>query len=203
MNNNVPHPRPARPVPITMAMNRLRRMVTALDLTPTEARVVWYLLYAGRDLRWTMYKGNDLAVVLGNTLNIHPTVMRRVIPALIRRDWVMRNWNEAREQFLEFTPKFIDDVELAWERLEVRRILGPQSWMMINGNNDVADQIIADAATMPHQRHNDSVRAAARKYIEHVQTSKSTRDESLHNVQRIVAKSATNRCMKIIDGERK
>jgi len=188
---------------MAMAMNRLRRMVTALDMTKNEARVVWYLLHAGRELRWTMYKGNDLSLVLGNTLKLQPSAVRKVILSLLGRGWVMRNWNESREQFLEFTPKFLDDAMLAWERLEIRRILGPQSWKMLNGNDELADQLIADAAKLPHKRYNDSVRAAVRKYIEHVRTSRSGRIESIQSVYRIDTKRVSNRYIEIIDGERK
>jgi hypothetical protein len=198
-------PQPSSPViPPAVAMNTLRRRVNALRLKQVEGEIVRHILFEGRDGRWTMYKGTNLAESLGHLLGVHMDHVKRELSALTKRGWIRRGRNDVGDLYVQLTPAFVEAAELAYQRKEVRRIVGPSTWRKINGDDaTIADELHRMSCEMGHVNYRDRVKAAAGILITGVKQRHSSGDESSLCRGRIVTSEVTNRHLELIVGERK
>jgi hypothetical protein len=201
----VPKVPPARPpVPTTAAsVSELRRWSRYLDRTPIETTIIDHVLWAGRDLRWTMFTGTNMAAVIACDNDKHTDHVARGLIKLVRRGWLRRGTNDVGQRYMQLTPKFEQACELANQRHEVRRVLGPVTWEKINGSAKVADQLHELSLSMKQIKYKDRVKAAARAFIDGTGKTKKPTDESSSPDRGIVSSQMTNRHLRSIDGERK
>ena len=184
-------------------MTTLRRWSRHLDPTPIEGKIIDYVLFTGRDRRWTMFIGTNVAEVLGCNIEKHQDLVKRGMISLVRRGWLRKGTNDVGQRYIELTDKFIDAAELAHQRHEVRRILGPVTWQRLNGDDKVADALHELALTMPQVKHRDCVKAAAKAFIDGTGSDRSPGDESSPQGRRNVTSQVTNTTLRLIKDERK
>jgi DNA-binding MarR family transcriptional regulator len=187
----------------TASVSELRRWSRFLDPTPIERKIIDHVLFEGRDLRWTMFTGtnmaDDLACIHGN----HIDLVKRGLVKLVRQGWLQRGKNDVGQRFIQLTPKFEEACALANQRALVRRALGPATWWKINGTDKIADALHELTLDMKQVRYKDRVKAAAKPFISDTGRGKSPGDESSLLRRRIVTSQVTIRHLALIDGERK
>lgn len=197
--------RPPRPLPLesTASVSELRRWSRFLDHTPIESTIIDHVLFEGRDLRWTMYTGTNLADVLACFHNKHVDLVKRGLVKLVRRGWIRRGKNDVGQSYMQLTSKFEETCALVNQRAQVRKALGPGTWWKINGNDKMADELHELSKTMAQVRYKDRVKAAAGAFIAGAGTGRTSGDESSLLRRRIVTSQVTNRHLEVINGERK
>lgn len=194
-------PRP--PLPPATAMITLRRQSRRLDLTSIEHRIIDHILWEGRDLRWTMFIGTNLAAEIGYGINKGTVVTKHGLTKLSNRKWIKRGINEFGQTYAQFTPTFVKICALAQQRYEVRRAVGRATWQKLNGSDKIADTLHELAADMPHARYRDRVRAAARAFIAGIGSQQTS---GLESHPRRVGKQPSQGgipTLSLIEGERK
>jgi DNA-binding MarR family transcriptional regulator len=191
------------PPPVTAAMTTVRRWSRYLKMHPIEKLIVDYILWAGRDLRWTMFIGTNLAAVIGNALDINSEYVKHELQSLERRSWIKRGLNDVKQRYVQLTPAFVEASELANQRHEVRRALGPETWQKINGSDELADALHGLALTMPQKRYKDCVKAAVRIFIVGTGNQETPGTPQVPRRDQIGPSQGLNRSLRLIDGERK
>ena len=194
---------PPRPPVPAVALTTLRRWSRHIRSTPIEREIVDYVLWAGRDLRWTMFVGINVADVLGCNLDRNTSVVKHAMTKLVRRGWLKKGINDVGQRYVQLTPAFIEACELADQRYEVRRVLGPMTWEKINGSAEVADALHKLTLTMTQARYRDRVKAAARAFIDGTGRGKLSGNESHPDRVGKTPSQGVNRTLRLIDGERK
>lgn len=198
----VPPPRPPMP-PATASVIELRKWSRQLDRTPIETTIIDHILWAGRDLRWTMFTGTNMAIEIGGINRAHVDHVSRGLIKLARRGWLRRGINDVGQRYVQLTPKFEEACEIAYQRMEVRKALGGGTWQKINGTDKIADELHELSKTMAQVRYKDRVKAAAGAYIAGAGRAKKPADESSVADRRIVSSRLTNRQLKLIAGDKK
>lgn len=193
------------PVPplSSASVTELRRWSRFLDRTPGEDTIIDHILFEGRDLRWTMYTGTNLAAEIACIHDKNLVVVKHAVAKLVKRGWLRRGTNDIGQRFVQLTPKFEAACVLANQRAQVRKALGPGTWWKINGNDKLADTLHALSLDMKQVRYKDRVKAAARAFIDGIGRGELPGWES-HPVRVGIAPSqGVNSTLRLIDGERK
>jgi DNA-binding MarR family transcriptional regulator len=181
----------------------LKRTVGYLGLTKTEFAIVHHILYGGEVGRWKMYKGTNVAETLGCILDIHPDWVKSVLRALVKRGWIHRGRTDVGDLYIQLTPAFVAAAELAYQRMLVRRTLGPVTWQKINGDDEIADRLHEMTLEMEHTKYRDRVKAAAGMYITSVKERHSSGEEVSLDRGGILPSQGRKLPLKLIIGERK
>lgn len=187
-----------------MSVLFLRRWSQDLDMKPIENTVVQHVLWHGRDLRWTMYTGTNLAVAIAHARNKNSDHLRQGLKSLEKRGWIRRGVNDAGQRYIKLTTEFVAACELESDRADVRKALGPITWQKINGNDEIADELHAMTLEMtPEQKYKDRVKAAAAILIAGVGRSRSSASPQLARSEPTARSQRADRSLKLIKGERK
>lgn len=144
----------------------LRRSTHLLKLrSPHEPSIIDYILWEGRDLRWTLYGRHNVAEEFGLYLKVHPDVAKRCLRRLANRGWLRRGKDSEGRPYLQLTAEYAKAAVLADQRMKVRRALGSVTWQKINGNDAVADALHEMTLTRTETRYKARVNAAAGEII--------------------------------------
>jgi hypothetical protein len=198
----LPPPKSARPSETTPPVTTLRRWAHRLRVTLIEREIIDHILDNGRDRRWTMYTGTNLAAEIGCLIGMHRDHVSRGMVSLTNRGWLKSGTNDVGQRYVQLTKEFVDASSQADNRWAVRRALGATAWKKINGDDQIADKLFNMAKDMTHARYKDRVRAAVAEYIIDTGSGKLPTDESSVPSRRIVSSQLTNRQFTLIKGER-